>query len=222
MNIKISIAILVLSIITIVVIMILNRKSNKPKISKSKMTANEFVNVKDIKDKYLYTLDGNIMMYIKIKPISVELLSKREKAQLTNKLTAELSSETEPFKFIAVSRPVDIAFVINDLKNIMTTTSNIKQKELIRKEILSMSEYALSGEVVERKFYLIIWDKYKDGVERDILKRCEELAEKFKDCQVETEIIQEREIIRLCNLINNPASVNEEHVFGATIPILDK
>jgi hypothetical protein len=38
-------------------------------------TANEFVNVKDIKGKFLYTRDGLILCYLKINPISIDLSS---------------------------------------------------------------------------------------------------------------------------------------------------
>lgn len=38
-------------------------------------TANRFLNVTDIKDRFLYTSDGHIIMYMKISSISIDLLS---------------------------------------------------------------------------------------------------------------------------------------------------
>ncbi|GKX31370.1 hypothetical protein SH1V18_38500 [Vallitalea longa] len=185
-----------------------NKKNKSQKLSQSQITANEFINVKDIRDKYLYTLDGQIFMYIKIHPISIDLLSQREKEQLTKNLTAELSSEREPFKFIAVSRPVDISNVTNNFMNLISATNDRVRKKLLRNEILSMSEYALSGEVVERQFYLMIWDKEKN--ESDLYKRCSILKEKFNSVNIDVDILNEQDIIRLCNLINNPAYVHLE------------
>ena len=75
----------------------------KNKIDNNKETAQDFVNVKDIKDKFLYTRDGKIISYIQINPIDINLLSKREKQTLARTLTAELTSERKTFKFIAVS-----------------------------------------------------------------------------------------------------------------------
>lgn len=211
MNPIISIVIIIVCLIagTIAWIMLRGDKKNKVRqLNISQITANEFINVKDIRDKYLYTLDGQIIMYIKINPISIELLSQREKEQLSKSLTAELSSEREPFKFIAVSRPVDISNVTNNFMSLIASTNDRVRKNLLRNEILSMSEYALSGEVVERQFYLMIWDS--ENNESELYKRCSVLKEKFNSVNMDVNILNEQEIIRLCNLINNPAYVHLE------------
>ncbi|SKC79965.1 hypothetical protein [Maledivibacter halophilus] len=209
----ILIVIIIVCIIIGIVALIMKRSNKKKKarqLSRSQITANEFINVKDIRDKYLYTLDGQIIMYIKINPISIELLSQREKEQLSKSLTAELSSEREPFKFIAVSRPVDISNVTNNFMSLIASTNDRIRKNLLRNEILSMSEYALSGEVVERQFYLMVWDS--ENNEGDLYKRCNVLKEKFNSVNIDVSILNEQEIIRLCNLINNPAYVHLEDV----------
>lgn len=190
-------------------------------VSVEQQTANDFVNVKDIKDKYLYTRDGYIVMYIKIDPISIELLSEQEKKQLCKSLTAELSSEQKPFKFLAVSRPVDISPLINEYTRILGTTSDHKQKDLLRNEMIVMSNYALSGEVVERQFYIMLWEQYENSVERDISKRCYEFVSKSESCNIRCEILKQNDIVKLCNLINNPAYSNiEDSEFEATIPLI--
>ncbi|ERI90663.1 hypothetical protein HMPREF1982_03701 [Clostridiales bacterium oral taxon 876 str. F0540] len=197
------------------------KKKTKETIDKEQKTANDFVNVKDIKDRFLYTRDGQIIMYIKINPISIDLLSEREKKQLCKTLTAELSSEQKPFKFLAVSRPVDISPLINEYTQIISSTADQKQKDLLRNEMLVMSNYALSGDVVERQFYIMLWEKYEDGIERDMTRRCYEFVSKFESGNIRCEILKEQDIVRLCNLVNNPAYANvEDTEFEATIPIL--
>lgn len=198
-----------------------DKKKSKEILNKDDQTANEFVNVKDIKDRFLYTRDGQIIMYIKINPISIDLFSEREKKQLNKTLTAELSSEQKPFKFLAVSRPVDISPLINEYTQIIASTSDQKQKDLLRNEMMVMSNYALSGDVVERQFYIMLWEKYEEGVERDLSKRCYEFISKFESGSIRCEILKEQEIVRLCNLINNPTYSNiEDSEFQATIPLL--
>ena len=71
---------------------------------------------------------------------------------------------------MAVSRPVDISPLIADMQSMLKDAGD-KQKELLRQEILQMSGYALSGEIVERQFYISLWEKYEDGVEKDLFKR---------------------------------------------------
>ncbi|MCX7748245.1 MAG: hypothetical protein N2645_15365 [Clostridia bacterium] len=196
------------------------RKTTSSFVGKDQQTANEFINVKDVRDKYLYTRDNKIMMYIKISPIAIDLLSEREKKSLTKQLTAELSAEQKPFKFLAVSRPVDISPLISDYSQLMASTSNQKQKELLRNEMFVMSNYAMSGDVVERQFYIMIWERFEDGIEREISKRCYELTSKFEGCGISCEILNQQDIVRLCNLVNNPAySHIEDTGFNASIPL---
>ncbi|WP_026894263.1 hypothetical protein [Clostridiisalibacter paucivorans] len=195
-----------------------NKNKEQTELSNAQITANEFINVKDIKDRFLYTRDGQIIMYIKINPISIDLFSDIEKEQICSSLTAELSSIRKPFKFLAVSRPVDISPLINEYTQLLSETNNQKQKELLRNEMMVMSNYAISGDVVERQFYIMIWDKYHEHVEKDILKECREFVSKFESGNIRCEILKEQEIVRLCNLVNNPAYVGlEDGEFGKTI-----
>ena len=183
-------------------------------------TAQEFINIKDIKDRYLYTKDGLTLIFLRLHSISIDLYSKSEKSVLIKQLTAELSDIQYPFKFMAVSRPVDISPLINDL-TAMLKNSDEKRKELLRQEILQMSSYALSGEIVERQFYISLWDKYEDGIEKDIYKRAALLAEKFTTNGIGCEVIGEKEIVRLINLVHNPSYVHlEDTETAASIPVL--
>ena len=175
----------------------------------AQMTANEFVNVKDIRGSFLYTRDGMALAYLKIFPISKQL-------------TASLSSGQYPFQLLAVSRPVDISPLMAELSSTLTSSSDIKQKELLKHEIVEMGGFALSGEVVERQFYIKIWDRTVDGVERDLLQKLKYLSGYFADCGIQTEILEQQDIVRLCNLVNNPADVHlEDAGFEAAIPILE-
>lgn len=187
-----------------------NKKQEETKLNDSQITANKFINVKDIKDHFLYTRDGQIIIYLEIDPISIDLFSENEKEQMCKILTAELSSTRKPFKFLAVSRPVDILPLINEYTQILSETNDQKQKELLRNEMMVMSNYAINSEVIERKFYIMLWDKYQDYVEEDLLKECRIFAEKFESNNIKSKILKEQEIIRLCNLINNPAYTHIE------------
>lgn len=213
MNQIIPIIVIVICIVVGVTIFFFIKKDKNQKqteLSNEQITANEFINVKDIKDRFLYTRDGQIIVYIKINPISIDLFSDTEKEQMCRVLTAELSSIQKPFKFLAVSRPVDISPLINEYTQLLSETNDQKQKELLRNEMMVMSNYATSGDVVERQFYIMLWDQYQEGLEKDILKECREFVSKFESGNIGCEILEEQEIVRLCNLINNPAYVHVE------------
>lgn len=102
----------------------------------------QFINIKDINEKYLYTNEGNIMKFLIIDSISIDLYSKSEKETLIKPLTAELSEVQYPFKFIAVLRPVDISPIISNMQE-MIKFSNDSQKELLKKEIIEINNFAL-------------------------------------------------------------------------------
>ena len=60
-----------------------------------------------------------------------------------------------------------------------------------------MGAFALSGEVVERQFYIKIWDRVSDGVERDLLQKLKLLGGYFSDSGIQTEILEQQDIVRL-------------------------
>lgn len=214
MNPIISISILLLTVLLAALVFFLlkrNQKNNQRNSdNKDLVTAQEFTNVKDIRDKYLYTRDNYIFMYLKLDPLSIDLLSKNEKVSLTRQLTAELSGDQQTLKLLAVSRPVDISPLINEYSELLATTTNQKQKELLRKEISAISNYALSGEVIERQFYLPIWQRLEEGSERDISRRMQDIKAAFESSKVPAEVLKGKDIVRLCNLVNNPAYAHIE------------
>ena len=206
-----------------ILILYINNSTNKKYKDEQdfdKETAQEFINIKDINDKYLYTNEGNIMMYLRIDSISIDLYSKSEKEALMKSLTAELSEIQYPFKFIAVSRPVDISPIISNMQE-MIKFSNDNQKELLKKEIIEMNNFALSGDIVERQFYLVIWEKYQEGIEKEIYRKAMLLSEKFTINNIGCEILNQREIMRFINLINNPYYAHlEDTEYSKDVPIL--
>ena len=85
------------------------QKSAAKEADPAAVTANEFVNVRDVQGKFLYTRDGFVLAYLRIMPVSIDLFSKSEKKQIVRRLTANMSAIQYPFQLLAVSRPVDIS-----------------------------------------------------------------------------------------------------------------
>ncbi len=97
----------------------------------------------------------------------------------------------------------------------------VSQKELLKKEIIEMNNFALSGDIVERQFYISLWDKYQEGVEKELHRKAMLLAEKFTINNIGCEILNQREIMRFINLINNPYYAHlEDTDFTKDIPII--
>ena len=184
-------------------------------------TAQRFINVKDIRKNFLYTNDNMIFSYIRVYPIDINLLTRKEEESKSNILTKEISSLQRDFKFIAVSKPTDISFAIQELQDILVNSTDHIQKEILRKEILSMSDYATSGEAMERQFYIILYEEYDDGIENEMLKTTADFISAFSSIGIKTEVLKERDIYQLSNLINNPRSSNEEVDISSSICVLE-
>lgn len=165
----------------------------------------DLINIRDIKGNFLYTDDHKICAYFRVNPISVDLYSQREKKQLCQMLSSQLASEQRPFKFLAVSRPVDISPLISEYSQILTQSSNNVVKDILKNEIKVIHEHSSSGDVVQRQFYFMLWETYEEGIERDLLKRINDFKNKFVTCRLNGEVLKQQEIVRLCNLVNNPA-----------------
>jgi len=188
-------------------------------------TAQEFINVGDVRGKYLYTTDGLVLAFVRIHQVNIDLYSKAEKGILIRQLTAELSDIQYPFKFLAVSRPVDISPVITEMQAMLKGAGD-RRRELLQQEILQMAGYSLSGEIVERQFYVSFWEQAGEGeetrsAERELARRTALFAEKFSGCGIPCEGLGEKEIVRLLNLVHNPSYTHlEDTEFFATIPTL--
>lgn len=193
----------------------------KEKLDKKQQTAQDFTNVAEIEDCFLYTRDGYIVSYIKILPISIALLSFREQKTLIKQITSELSTEKDPFHFLAVSRPVDITLLLDQYTELRKDTDNPIQKDLLRYEIEEISRFSFSNEVVERQFYFYIYEKYTEDSERELEKHISDFARHFEHTGIKTEILKQADIIRLCNLVDNPAVITmEDEDIKPTIPVL--
>ena len=67
------------------------------------MTANEFINIRDVREQFLYTKSGHVFAYIRIQPVALELLSEREKRNKIATFSSEFSNETSPYKLFAIT-----------------------------------------------------------------------------------------------------------------------
>mgnify|MGYP000941336187 FL=1 len=203
-----------------------DKKSNKD-IEKEKIkvqeTVQDFVNVKDIRGKFLYTKDNRVFCYIRIYPIDINLFSRKEKKSKTNTLTKEISAVLEePLKFLAISKPTDISSLLEEYQEILTTSTDQNQKELLRKEMLSLGDYTTSGEAMERQFYIPLWHDEEDRAETELEKIANDYISAFNSIGIKAEILGEKGIYQLCNLFSNPNYTNEEINFDMTVPILSK
>jgi len=184
-------------------------------------TANEFLNVKDVRGPVLYCKDGYIFAFLRIQPINLDLLSPREYTRKIKTFAAEFSAEKKRLKFFSISRPVDISGLSARLSRLLAEATDAAQKDLLNHEIREMSSFALTGEVTELQFYLVLWEPAASDGERELLRRARELENRFAGCEIVADLCDQGTIIRLLNLFSNPnyAHLEDDDVTPA-IPFL--
>lgn len=166
----------------------------------------EFMNVVDIRDAFIYTKDDYLIGFLQISGRKTDLLSVREKAALTHQMTAEVAAISSAWQILAVSQPEDNSALIGQYQEMMDTTNPIRKK-LLREAIRYQNELLLSGENMERQFYLKLWEYQKDGAEKELMERLNQFARCFDISGYSCEIVGREEVIRLCNLVHNPSAV---------------
>jgi len=199
------------------------KKKNDPNelVKKARlMTANEFINVQDVRGSVLYAKDGMLFAFLRIQPISLDLLSPREKEAKIHNFAAEFSVEKRSYKFFSISRPVDISRLINRLTGLLSESTDPVQKEMLNSEISEIVSFAMTGEVTERQFYLIIWES--GSGEKELLKRAHDLENRFESCELTADLCDKSTIIHLLNLFANPNYAHlEDSDITPAIPSLD-
>lgn len=173
------------------------------KKTKKETTCNEQINVLDIRNNCIYTKDDYVISILKINSINMQLFSKKELQQKVKDITTELSSEIHEFKFFSISRPVDVSSLIDELRDKLNNSDNQKQKNLLKKNISETIKLTLTGDVVERQNFIIIFEKMSENAEKDLQKRGMELTQKFENCDITVEMLDDPYLIQLCNSFTN-------------------
>ncbi len=184
-------------------------------------TCNQEINILDIKNNAIYTRDNYVIMALKLNSINIQLFSKRELEQKIKEITNELASDLKELKFLSISRPVDVTDLIEKLRNILSGSDIQKQKNLLKQNIRETVRLTITGEVVERQNFITIFDKNDDMTEKELLKRAMDLVNKFGNCGIKVDILNEQELIQLCNsTLNINFAFREDTEFDERVPFL--
>ncbi len=188
------------------------------------MTANDFVNVKDIHGIYLYTRDNCIFSYLRIYPFNIDLLSQAEREALTNRLAAAFDSDRKNFVYCTFPRELDLDAYKGFLKERrIQEMESLGKKHIIDELILKAAEMSSSHENYEHQNVYKIWIQVNEYVSRpqaegQLRERIFRFRDIYLDAQMKAEILQEKEIIKLCNLYSNSRSANYDIISSTVQP----
>ncbi len=183
----------------------------KKKTDVKQVSAQDFIQLKTIEKNILYTADDKCIAFIRLQPPMSSLWSKKEKRMKTNTIVAEMSKDREPWSLNAVSRPMDINYLVNQYKVTREQTDNPIRKNLLKQETWELQEKVGSGQAVERQFYIKIWSD-KPGAEQELLNRAQKIISAYEKIGVASKLLNRQEIIPYCNLVHNPSYINVDQL----------
>ena len=173
-------------------------------------SVNEFLNIKDIKDNYLYTLDGQVILFIKVFPINIELLSDDELEVKMDANSIEFSNEPYPYKILVIPRAVDISEHIREQEELKKTLDDDICIQIINNRIIATTEIVENKNIIENEFYIMIYDNCKDNIENELNKRANTWIQRLKSCDHKSEVLEERDIILLIKSFTIPEFARTE------------
>ena len=171
---------------------------------------NEYLNIKDIKDNYLYTLDEQVIIFIKVNPINIELLSDEELESKMDSDAIEFSNEQNPYKILIIPRAVDISEHIREQEELKNTLEDEVCIKIINNRIIATTEIVENKNIIENEFYIMIYDSYKDNIESELNKRANIWLQRLKNCGLSSYVLEEREIILLMKSFTIPEFARTE------------
>lgn len=187
-------------------ILIINLLRKKKKIQ----SLNEFLNIKNIKRNYLYTLDNQIMIFIKVNPINIELLSNSELEKKIDSDAIEFSNEQYPYKIMVIPKAVDISGHIHEQEQLKKTLKDDVCIEIINNRIIATMEIVENKNIIENEFYIMLYDNYRDNIEHELNKRVNSWINRLNNCELRCEVLEERDIILLMKSFTIPEFARTE------------
>ena len=170
---------------------------NKRKSEEVILSANHFLNIRAIENNFLYTIDNQVLGFLKVHPENCKLMTKDEQMGHSLRLVSNFSSELKPFKIFFTNRPVDLQKNQDYQTQLMEKETNSLKFSLLNKRSRSFGMLSTTGKALESEIYLVIWEENDDSVENEILKRLEDLKMKLSNSGYRTEILQKDKIIQL-------------------------
>lgn len=127
-----------------------------PGDSKKQASTQAWVPIKDIHNNLLWRKDDHIVVIIRVQPVNIALLSKKEKQRKIKKLEEALNGVDYYYQTLSIAKPVDLDAYIMNLERAKRESEDPIQKKLLSGYAHQAAAKAMSGEALERHFYILI------------------------------------------------------------------
>lgn len=171
-----------------------------------KKTAQQWIPIADIDEGIVYRKDNTVLSMIKVQPENIDLLSELEKRRKIDALAEGFNGENEDLQIFCVGRPVDLNDYLEDLQDKAKMEQDFTRKTILKGYIQDTSKKATSGEIMERRFYIILKKKIEDNKSiSELMNRTNELENKLTQAELTCEISNDDEVLDLYSLFSSPS-----------------
>lgn len=172
----------------------------------------DFVDAVDVSENFLYRKDGYIMAYLRVYSYNLNLLTKPERQAKTKNLSASFKDDRKDFVYFTLPREIDLDKYKGHLKNLYQEEMKLGKRHILAGMLIEATVLSTSGENFEHQHFIKIWRKGKEKktVETELLERIQDFRTRFAGAGINTEILEEPEIIKLCNLFGNSLQASYE------------
>ncbi len=180
------------------------------KLKKQAKTLNEFLNIKNIEENYLTTLDGQMILFIKVFPINTELFSEEELENKMDTMSVEFSNEQYAYKIFIIPRKVDIVDFVNEQQELKKQLQDEISIQIVEKRIVFTHELVADKNIIENEFYLCIWEKQGENTKENLIKRANNWKQRLKNCDFESQVLNKTDILLMVKSFTIPEFARKE------------
>lgn len=191
-----------------------NKKNTKKDIKKTvierEKSLQEWLPIYDADRSFIKRRDGYLVSAIKVHPLNIDLLSKREKRRIVKGLHEIINGIENYFGILTIGRPVDLDSYVASLQEKMRNEQNYFKKNLLQAYIKDSISIASLGETLERRFYILEVEKDSKFAEEDLSSRIRELSSNLSAIDMKNEICDDDKLIDLLFIFLNPSEAAYE------------
>lgn len=172
-----------------------------------KMTANQYTNVRDIKEQFLFTKNGFLMAFIRIHKFNIDLLKQEEKRGKSDQLASSFEGERKDFAYVSYPREIDLDKYKNDIRQRYQEEEDIGVRNMLEIMLEELNQLSTSGENYEHQHFIKLWiyigKRELREVKMELLQRAKSFEKRYRDAGIPAEILESGDIIKMCNLYGN-------------------
>lgn len=174
----------------------------------------DFIDAADVRNIFLYRKDGYILSYLRIFPYNLNLKSQEERRVETDRLTAKFKNNRKDFTYFTLPRELDLDNYKDLLKDKYNQAMNIGQRHIIAAMMGQCANITTDGRNYEHQHFIRIWEKRDDPAkaEVELRERITDFKIRYQEAEIKCKILEEREILKLCNLYGNSLQASYENV----------